>query len=320
MKRFKNYLEEKAPAWTKDVKKFIFDTHVMLPISSTIYKRVFENDPPRDRVQHLLDARMIEKLAKLQNKRKSISAFTKMSDSAMVSGVQSRGGIVAEIDADVLVEYPHDIMSQPDANGRRWVRMVTAFDASVGAATKDVSELRLKLMEKYAGADVSFYNTSEFMEIGLEWKNMEAKIMKYMQAAFYSEMADIKKVQGKVVAEYIDGLEAIMKKYAREMKQQLQQVAAERHDDWDELIVNKIDIKHLHIHRNFPFYRDFLTTFFPREKDWLSELETNPEVVKAINRKMMQLAKKHKFMYTYYNSRQEFTRAVKAANSRGARR
>ena len=54
MKRFKHYLEEKAPAWTKDVKKFIFDTHVMLPISSTIYKRVFENDPPRDRVQHLL--------------------------------------------------------------------------------------------------------------------------------------------------------------------------------------------------------------------------------------------------------------------------
>ena len=113
-----------------------------------------------------------------------------------------------------------------------------------------------------------------------------------------------------------------MKKHNKMVARELMQAAYDRNPDeydesWDELVVNNFDIKHLYIYRNHSFYSDFITAFFPREKTWVSEIETNPDVLLSINRMMMALAKKYKFTFSYHDTASEFTRAVGDARRRG---
>ncbi len=324
MLNFKEYLEE-APAWRKKVTEFVFASSLYVPVSSTIMKRVMGN-VPRDRVRHLMDGSKMKDFFKLQGKKKSISAFTHMGATSLVSGVQTRGGVVADIDADILIDYPDDIMSQPDGNGRRWVYAERAFnwDGPGRDAMDKILSLRLELLAKYAGMDASAWNvadTRDRREINNRWNDIEGAILGWNMKVG-NKSTNVKAIKGRIVREYIDGLEAIMKKNKRLVASQLMQAAYDRNPDyydesWDELVVNNFDIKHIYIYRGHRFYSDFITAFFPREKTWVSELETNPDVVLSINRMMFALAKKYKFTFSYHDTASEFTRAVGDARRRG---
>jgi hypothetical protein len=324
MKTFLHHLEE-APAWRKKVTEFVFHPRLFVPISSTIMKRVMGN-VPRDRVRHLMDASKMKEFFKLQGKRKSISAFTNMGHTPLVSGVQTRGGVVADIDADILIDYPEDIMSQPDSNGRRWVAAQEAFslDAPGREVIDKILSLRLELLAKYAGMDASEWNvadTRDRREINNRWSAIETTIHGWNMKSGDTS-TNVKALKGQIVTQYIDGLEALMKKHNKIVASQLMQAAYDRNpdyydDSWDELVVNNFDIKHLYIYRNHSFYSDFITAFFPREKTWVSEIETNPDVLLNINRMMMALAKKYKFTFSYHDTAGEFTRAVGDARRRG---
>ena len=320
---FNEYLEE-APAWRKKVTEFVFAKHLYVPVSSTIMKRVMGN-VPRDRVRHLMDGSKMKDFFKLQGKRKSISAFTNMGRTPLVSGVQTRGGVVADIDADILIDYPEDIMSQPDSNGRRWLAAteVFSYDPPGRDAMDEIYALRVKLLAKYTAMDAGEWDvtdTRDRQEITKRWKNIEGTLHGWN--AMSGQDTNIKTIKGQIVTQYIDGLEAIMNKNKKLVASRLMQAAYDRNPDeyeesWDELVVNNFKIKHLYIYRTHRFYSDFITAFFPREKTWVSEIETNPDVLLNINRMMFALAKKYKFTFSYHDTASEFTRAVGDARRRG---
>ena len=62
-------------------------------------------------------------MQQLEGKKKSISAFFSMDVRTLEGGVATDGGVVAELDADILISARDDIMSQVDKTGRRWVSL-----------------------------------------------------------------------------------------------------------------------------------------------------------------------------------------------------
>ena len=333
MKRFSQYLIEQEPAWTKKTTEYIFSQDMKIPVSSTIFKRIL-GDLPRDTVQHLMDATKMKNFFKLIGKKKSLSAFTEMNPSALVGGVQTRGGVVADIEADILIEYPDDIFSTPDSNGRRWVYLASALDSkNEDKARIMVSQLRLDILGKYAGVDTSFYDAqSEINEIKDMWKNAPTKVFSFLvKSGVEDAQKEANKIKGKMVGEYIDGLEAIMKKFAKDVESNLRDFGYGKDNNpesWDELVVNNFKVKHIYIYRTPNFYVDFLNSFFPTvAKNWkndrlglIKQIQTNPEVLNGINRMMLKLAKKYRFTFSYHDTQGEFVKAVQSANRRGLKR
>ena len=124
MKSFKQYLREFAQQSTSD---YVFNagsdsSSLKIPISGPMFKRIWP-DTIRTTVFHVLSAEDLYALKKLEGGKKSISAFFSMMARQFESGIAAGGGVVAELDADVLVSAKDDIMSEVDKQGRRWVMM-----------------------------------------------------------------------------------------------------------------------------------------------------------------------------------------------------
>lgn len=331
MKRFKAYIAERV-AWQKSATQYVFSRSVRLPISPSIWRRLF-GAPERDTVFHVFGSstagnkRPIEKLAKLQGKKKSISAYTEADRNIIRNGVNVGGGLVAEMEADILIEFPGDVMSEPDKTGRRWISISFLPPTLKDKLADRVIELRKELIIKHFPGWKDFPpSASEVQNI---WSDPEGTLMKEaMSLVHRGEIRQdeegqvstgvqkwIKKKKSMLIADYIDGLEREMKANAHLIKSAYLQSNTQKtdHNGWNELVVNKIDIKHLHILRDTRFYIGMINDYFPKEKTWVSELETNPEVVKAINRQMMKLAKKYRFQYTYYDRISDLSRRVSKA-------
>ena len=225
----------------------IFDTgreenfylDVPIPLSSSIFKRVWPDDI-RTTVFHLTDGDGLDKLVKLQGKKKSISAFTSMDRYYYNRGVQTAGGIVAEIDGNVLIAAPTDIMSRPDNTGRRW----TAFraisgrekfgridDLTIKSIGKDVEKLFKQLITTYYPDKLQPYS-----------KKLANTQWQYIGAHPLSD-------KRKIIADYIDGMEKIIKKHSAKLRGVFTRYLDRRRTDdaWDEIIVNDIKIKQVHI-------------------------------------------------------------------------
>ena len=131
MKTFEGYLNEVA--WQQSLSIMLFDlpraglADLKIPLSPSIFKRIWP-ESVRSRVFHLTDHDGIKKLIKMQGGKRSISAFYNMDASRISYGIQTEGGYVVEMDADVLVAAPDDIASQPDKTGRRWLVWSTILD------------------------------------------------------------------------------------------------------------------------------------------------------------------------------------------------
>ena len=133
MKSFKGYLPEFAQQSTSD---YVFNvggdsSSLKIPISGPMFKRIWP-DTIRSTVFHVTDHAGLGKLKKLEGGKKSISAFFSMMSRYMETGVATGGGIVVEMEADVLISARDDIMSQVDTQGRRWVEMSWFANAQLG--------------------------------------------------------------------------------------------------------------------------------------------------------------------------------------------
>lgn len=314
MKRFQTYLNERSVAWSASVADRIFSKTLNLPISSTIYKRVFDSAPDRDTVFHVMAVDSIDDLVKLQGKSKSISAFTEMTYNVMRNGVNSGGGVIAEMEADILIEFPNDVMSRPDTNGRRWVPISNLTGATYDKIKKDIVKLMKSLMDKHF--ETSFIYGKGSIDVMRAWEEVPERLTRNAAVAKDPKMRG--KALSAIIKGFIDGSEAIMKKNAKVIKDELVQSGIKKRDRdmWNELVVNKIDIKKLHIERGPRFYMTFLNQYFPNEKTWISELETNPEVTIAINKKMMELAKNGRFQYFYHDTMSDFTGAIRSKRAK----
>ena len=110
MKRFKQYLKE-GVAWELSASKMIFDfgstmSNMKIPFTSKTMEWIFKVQLPRATVFHVTSVDGFKNLKRLQNKRKSISAFFNMSADYIDSGMSS-----FEPDYAVVHEFAHAILA-----------------------------------------------------------------------------------------------------------------------------------------------------------------------------------------------------------------
>jgi len=239
---------------------------LMIPISGPMFKRIWP-DTIRTTVFHVADRNGgLKSLARLEGGKKTISAFFSMTARYMEGGIATSGGIVAEMDADVLVSASDDIMSQVDNKGRRWVEMSWFANAQrygtgpkFGKVERELNDLIRSLVIKHLGPIMGDTEVRRGHEYVL-WGDMKRNLK------------DSKKLS-LVIKDYFDGVERIIKNNSEVMGNIFYGYAKSKRqteNSWDEQIVNNIDITKIHL-------IDF-TTKAPSLKD---QLDGNKEFAKS---------------------------------------
>ena len=258
MKTFIQHLKEFA---IKSTSELVFDvgsqalgsSALKIPISGPMFKRIWP-DTIRSTVFHTTDLGGLKNLKKIEGGKKSISAFFSMMARYMESGIATGGGIVAEMDADVIVSARDDIMSEVDKGGRRWVMMSwfenqTRERSKFGKVENDLNGLIKQLVLKHLGPILGKEDVKKLSEFDL-WSNMKRHL----------------KGDGKalslVIKDYFDGVERIIKKNSEVMGNIFYGYAKSKRmtdNAWDEQIVNNIKIKKVHLityHPTYPIYKE----------------------------------------------------------------
>ena len=233
MKSFKQHLKEFAVYSTSD---YVFTLADHIPMSGPMLKRIWP-DTIRATVFHVLSAEDIYELKKLEGGKKTISAFFSMMSRYLESGIAGGGGVVAELEADILVSAKDDIMSKVDKKGRRWVALDWFANAQsygtgpkFGMVEKAFSKLKENLVRKYVDS----------AQIG-DWREVWKEMKHYLKG-------DGKKLS-LVIKNYFDGVEKILKKNKEVLGNIFYGYARSKRmtdNAWDEQIVNNIKIKKLH--------------------------------------------------------------------------
>jgi len=270
MKTFKGYLKEDAPAWQSSTSQKIFDfgqiSYMQIPLTSSTMEWIFQVQIPRATVFHVTNGIGLEKLKRLQNKKKSISAFFNMDASTMDAGIQGGGGLVVELDANIIMSSKGDLMSMPDKTGRRWVELYNIDPKE--KMHKELEKMLIDLAIKHDPKNKEYLKTVPEIGIGVWYK---------LQTDFKD---DGKKIS-LIIADYIDGVNAILKKHKKDIQGRIhgyyvrRGTIAVKHpsgrmvggdseiSEWnvyDEQVVDKIKIIKVHT---------FNTT--TRETDWIAK-------------------------------------------------
>jgi len=246
MKSFKQHLKEYVSYSTSDL---VFmnngqgsaSSGLMIPLSGPMFKRIWP-DTIRTTVFHTTDLTGLEKLKRLEGGKKTISAFFSMMSRYMEGGIASGGGIVVEMEADVLVSAADDIMSQVDNKGRRWVEMSWFANAqrygtgpAFGKVERELNDLIRNLVLKHLEPILG--NRARTDHEYVLWGNMKR------------ELKDSKKLS-LVIKDYFDGVEKIIKKNSEVMGNIFYGYAKSKRQTenaWDEQVVNNIEITKVHI-------------------------------------------------------------------------
>ena len=106
-------------AWIKSVSSHI--SQLDIPLTPSFVNYIWGKKQVKS--FHVSDVENIDNIKSIIGKRKSISTFKYMNKDLLnkMNGVQTEGGIIYEIVGDLLFEGPRDMMSSPDATGRRWI-------------------------------------------------------------------------------------------------------------------------------------------------------------------------------------------------------
>ena len=270
MKTFKGYLKEDAPAWQSSTSQKIFDfgqiQYMQIPLTSSTMEWIFQVQLPRATVFHVTNGIGLGKLKRLQNKKKSISAFFNMDASTMEAGIQGGGGLVVELDANIIMSSKGDLMSMPDKTGRRWVELYNIDPKEKMHA--ELEKMLIDLAIKHDPKNKEYLKTSPEIGIGVWYK-------------LQSDFKDDGKKISLIIADYIDGVNAILKKHKKDIQGKIhgyyvrRGTIAVKHpsgrmvggdseiSEWnvyDEQVVDKIKILKVHT---------FNTT--TRETDWIEK-------------------------------------------------
>ena len=251
MKTFKQYLKEGPPAWTESLSTMLFDlpraglVDLKIPLSPAIFKRVWP-ESVRSKCFHVTGFDGVRSLKKMQGKKKSISAFYNIKPASIEDGIQTDGGFVVEMMADILVAAPDDIGSQPDKTGRRWLVWSTILKELGGGSKikkmeKDLEKLLIEILVKN---DLGPYKK------GLTTSELN-------KAWIYLGKNSDGKTKSLIIKNYIDGMEKIMKKYSKPLQSIFKDYTKKRTLDpdedsgdtelWDELVVNNVKIEKVHV-------------------------------------------------------------------------
>ena len=269
MKSFQQYLKEEV-AWLQITSKMVFDfgqiSSMKIPLTSKTMTWIFNVQLPRVTVFHVTNGIGLGKLKRLQNKKKSISAFFNMDASTLEHGIQGGGGVVVELDANIIMSGKGDLMSMPDKTGRRWVELYNIDPKE--KMHKELEKMLIDLAIKHDPKNKEYLKTVPEIGIGVWYK---------LQTDFKD---DGKKIS-LIIADYIDGVNAILKKHKKDIQGRIhgyyvrRGTIAVKHpsgrmvggdseiSEWnvyDEQVVDKIKIIKVHT---------FNTT--TRETDWIAK-------------------------------------------------
>jgi hypothetical protein len=207
MKTFKGYLKEKEVAWQQSASTKIFDfsqiQYMQIPLTSKTMEWIFKVQLPRATVFHVTSVDGFKKLKKLQNKRKSISAFFNMDASTMESGIQGGGGVVAELDANIIMSSKGDLMSMPDKTGRRWVELMSIDKKKT--MHKELEQMLIDIAIKHDPKTKELIKIEPDIGLGAWWH-------------LRTTLKDDGKKLALVIADYIDGVNAILKKHKKDIQ------------------------------------------------------------------------------------------------------
>ena len=269
MKSFQQHLKEEI-AWQQSTSKMIFDFgqigNMKIPLSSKMLTWIFNVQLPRVTVFHVTNGVGLGNLKKLQNKKKSISAFFNMNADYIDQGIKTEGGLVAELDANILMSSKNDIMSMPDKAGRRWIELHDLDKKETMHA--ELEKMLVDLAVKHDPKNKAFLTISPEIGMGVWYK-------------LQKDFLDDGKKMSLIIADYIDGVATILKKHKNDIQGKVhgyivrRGTLAVKHPSgrmvggdselpewnaWDEQVVNEIKIEKVHT---------FNTA--KREADWVKD-------------------------------------------------
>ena len=248
MLQFKEYLKETK--WTGSLSDKLFDVGIglsglWLPMSTPIFRRIGLDDF-RTTVFHVTDTEGYEGIKKMQGQKKSISAFFDMQNKYMSRGIQTQGGVILELDANILSAWREDVMSSPDKTGRRWIQLsyfggMYRVQDDIDAIMKPLTVLIKDLVKEYVPSNkahnVSFNSDKDIVKA---WINT---------GIWLRREKDYRKIMGNLIKDYIDGVEKVMKANVKKLQSIFRSYLNRRTTDatWDEVIVNMVQIKKVHL-------------------------------------------------------------------------
>ena len=261
MKSFKGYITEEV-AWLQSTSKMIFDfgqiSSMKIPLTSKTMTWIFNVQLPRVTVFHVTDGVGLQNLKRMQNKKKSISAFFNMNADYIDSGIKTEGGVVVELDANIIMSSKSDILSMPDKTGRRWVELYN-IDPKENMH-KELEKMLIDLAIKHDPRNKEYLKTSPEIGMGVWWKLQTDLLTKFDPAKAGKKMSLI-------IADYIDGVNTILKKHKKDIQGAIhgyivrRGTVAVKHasgrmvggdselsewNAWDEQVVDKIKIEKVH--------------------------------------------------------------------------
>jgi orotate phosphoribosyltransferase-like protein len=225
----------------------------LLPISTSVLKRLGA-DETRSTVFHVTSYNNLDVMIKNQGTQKALSTFFHMNPEKFTSGVATSGGLVFELDANVLLASPEDIESQVDDSGRRWIPLEfmsqNTGQYNTSDLRDDVPELLTQLVKKYTN------------------KNPEDPYVAWKKLGQSLNQKGDNKTLNLLIKDFFDGIYKIYEKHKDEIMKLLRGHLSDRTpmditNDWDEIISNNYKIKKIHI----------IDT---------PELKKNPEIVNGI--------------------------------------
>ena len=255
MKSFKGYITEEV-AWLQSTSKMVFDfgeiSQMKIPLTSKTMTWIFNVQLPRVTVFHVTNGIGLQNLKRLQNKKKSISAFFNMNADYIDSGIKTEGGLVAELDASILMSSKSDIMSMPDKTGRRWIELHDLDKKETTHA--ELEKMLIDLAIKHDPKNKEYLKISPEIGIGVWYK-------------LQSDFKDDGKKMSLIIADYMDGVNTILKKHKKDIQGAIhgyivrRGTIAVKHSSgrmvggdselsewnaWDEQVVDKIKIEKVH--------------------------------------------------------------------------
>ena len=212
--------------------------YMWLPLSGSMFRRIFPNEV-RATVFHATRMSSFDQLYDIQNSRRSISAFTNMDRSIIVTGVQGGSGLVVELDGNILAAAREDLMSIPETSGRRmlsfnWFRGPWGSE-DVAKMQKGLEILLKVLIKKYGKA---------FDGDAPKGKDDFTKWM-YMHGTYKnSKVKNAGRIMQSLIKDYLDGVEKVFKINSKQVRNTLTRYMLRRKtdDNWDEIVTDDFEI------------------------------------------------------------------------------
>ncbi len=168
MKTFKGYITEarsSAPiAWQRSLSKNLWDVKsfdndvgsLWMPMAPSILNRIGIANY-RATVFHVTDKSGFKGIERMQGRKRSISAAFTLPADTLEKGIQTQGGTIVELDANILSSWKWDVMSTPDKSGRRWIQLNTLHygDHDITKILGDTEKMVQGILKKYYPEDPS---------------------------------------------------------------------------------------------------------------------------------------------------------------------